>query len=80
MRTFRSGVDYWHRNHADGQSAHVVPAALEDPSGREVPGVAIFFDRKPRVVIPADGALRMAHQLADVLEQMNAFDTEGANR
>lgn len=65
---FTAFSEHYQRNIHDGAQARAIPARLINHHGREEPGVAITLKRYPRVVIPADDALRIAGEIADAIQ------------
>lgn len=71
-KTFHSRPEHYQRNYEDGEKLRVGPASLGHSTGT-TPGVALFVGRGfPIVVLTAEHAWKLADQLADVIDGLDA--------
>lgn len=67
-RAFVSRGEYYAQNIADSAGTNAFPAKLTNTAGDEENGVAILLGSKPRMILTAAAALRLANQIADSID------------
>lgn len=70
-KIFTSHSDRYAQNITDGHTLEARAAWLSPPSGGREPGIAIMTNNAPRTVVPISDALKLAHQLADIIDAHN---------
>lgn len=70
MKRFKSNPKHYEFNLRDSKTVAAVPAGIMSPDGEETPGVAIMTANQPRLVLTAEAALKIAHEIANAIERM----------
>jgi len=69
--TFQSQPQFWERTHQHSQHMNARPALLCAPNRQDdQDGIVVFDDKGPFFTITIDAALRLAHQIADIVTTM----------
>lgn len=66
---FLSSPEYYASNVKQARITNAAPAALITPDGERQPAVVLYKRGKIHGVLPAAEALRLAHEIADAIEQ-----------
>jgi hypothetical protein len=70
-RPFISRSNKYRDNIEDSISINTYPATLDGPNGHE-PAVAIRTGSRTRIILTPEGAIKLANQIADLIERMEA--------
>lgn len=69
-RPFISRPHNYEANLEDSRTGNVRPALLDNPDGGLEPAVAIFASGRLKLILTPAGALNLANQIADTIEEL----------
>lgn len=75
VRTFVAAPEKWERNVTDSRATDARYAVLTDPDWNEHPAVLISGGPDRFMLLTAEDALRVASQIADVLQTIREQDS-----
>lgn len=67
-RLFMSKTDRYDDDMRAADSLRACPVWLMNPNGEQEPGVGLFEGTRPRFMMPLTDALRVANQIADIIQ------------
>lgn len=71
-RRFRARPEYYQKTVAESREANIIRAEIETPQGTVEPGIVILLGGRPRLTLTAEHAWRIAEELANELEYLQA--------
>lgn len=65
---FHGKPAFFQRSVHDSRLIEAIPAVLNSPAGEQVPGAAVFLGSRLLTTLTADGAYKLATNLADAID------------
>lgn len=71
-RRFRARAEFYQKAVEESREANIIRAEIETPHGTTEPGIVILLAGRPRLTLTAEHAWRLAEELANELEYLQA--------
>lgn len=71
-RRFRARPEFYQKTLAESREANIIRAEIETPHGTVEPGIVILLEGRPRLTLTAEHAWRIAGELANELDNLQA--------